>query len=146
VQFVAAEMYRQGERSSPHLHYKMVHASRGKQTRAEPVSAEFEHGRCHHVGTFPQLEAEQTGWVPGMPSPSRMDAEVWCYTELLLGTHVPRDVQLGAVADLTQAAFVDRVRQGAPRHIHQPGPRREDEANTMETVRRRWSVDVDDNL
>ena len=84
IAFVAAEMYRRGERRSPTVHYQMVHASRSKQTRAEPIATEFEHGRLHHVGWFPALEDEQTTWVPGMPSPSRMDAEVWCFTELLL--------------------------------------------------------------
>jgi phage terminase large subunit-like protein len=39
-----------------------------------------------HVGTFPELEAELTGWVPGDPrSPNRLDALVWCLTELMLG-------------------------------------------------------------
>jgi len=36
--------------------FKAVHASRGKQTRAEPVSALYEQDRIHHVGTFPDLE------------------------------------------------------------------------------------------
>jgi hypothetical protein len=36
----------------------MVHASRGKQTRAQPIATEFEHGRIHHVGVFPALEDE----------------------------------------------------------------------------------------
>jgi hypothetical protein len=96
VRFVAAEMYRQGERDSPHVHYKMVHASRAKQTRAEPIATEFEHGRLHHVGVFPALEDEMTFWVPGMPSPSRMDAAVWLYTELLL--HAPRPVMTVGLA------------------------------------------------
>jgi phage terminase large subunit-like protein len=95
IAFVAAEMCRQGERRAPTVNYKMVHASRNKQTRAEPVATEFEQGRIHHVGYFPQLEAEQTHWVPGMPSPSRMDAEVWCYTELLLNQ--PRPMQRMAI-------------------------------------------------
>jgi Terminase RNaseH-like domain len=90
VRFVAAEMYRLGERPSPAIHYKTVHASRNKQTRAEPIAAEYEHGRIHQVGTFPELESEMSGWVPGMPSPSRMDAAVWAYTELLL--HAPKKV------------------------------------------------------
>jgi phage terminase large subunit-like protein len=30
-----------------------VWASRGKVTRAEPVSALYEQGRIHHIGTFP---------------------------------------------------------------------------------------------
>ena len=62
--------------------YKDVWASRGKQTRAEPVSALYEQGMVHHVGTFPELEDEQCTWVPGMPSPNRMDAAVWVVTEL----------------------------------------------------------------
>jgi hypothetical protein len=121
VQFVAAEMYRQGERATPHVHYKMVHASRGKQTRAEPVSAEFEHHRCHHVGTFPELEAEQTGWVPGMPSPSRMDAEVWLYTELLLGAHVPRDLSLAPALEGMQQPSLSAQGATPPRQPDRPG-------------------------
>jgi hypothetical protein len=88
IQFVAAEMFRAGERSTASVPYKMLHASRGKQTRAQPVATEFEHHRLHHVGVFPALETEQTTWVPGDNSPSRMDAEVWAYTELLL--HEPK--------------------------------------------------------
>lgn len=89
VQFVAAEMHRQGLRTTARVNFKMVHASRGKQTRAEPIATEFEHGRCHHVGVFPTLEDEQCSWVPGMRSPNRMDAEVWLYTELLLNQPRP---------------------------------------------------------
>jgi hypothetical protein len=66
----------------------MVHASRGKQTRAEPVAATYEYkdnvpGRGHHVGNFPALEDEMCLWIPGDPSPNRMDALVWAATELL---------------------------------------------------------------
>ena len=35
---------------------RMCHASRGKVTRAEPISALYEQGRVHHVGTFAKLE------------------------------------------------------------------------------------------
>lgn len=62
-----------------------VHASRGKITRAEPVSQRYEAGRVHHVGAFPALELQQTTWQPGQPSPDRMDALVWLVTRLLLG-------------------------------------------------------------
>jgi hypothetical protein len=107
--FVAQEMYRQGERATPHLHTKSVHASRGKATRAEPVSAESEQGRIHAVGVFPELETEMTTWVPGMPSPSRMDALVWAYTELLLGAHVPRDLSLAPMLGHTQRPLGKRT-------------------------------------
>lgn len=62
--------------------YKGVHASRGKQTRAEPVASVYEHGRAHHVGAFPVLEDQMCEWVPGMKSPDRMDALVWAATDL----------------------------------------------------------------
>ena len=64
--------------------YKPVYASRGKRTRAEPVAALYEQGKVHHVGTLAQLEDEMCHWVPGDPSPNRMDALVWTLTELML--------------------------------------------------------------
>lgn len=64
------------------IRVKLVHASRGKQTRAEPVAAVYEHGRGHHVGSFPKLEDEMCLWTPGEDSPNRMDAMVWAFTEL----------------------------------------------------------------
>lgn len=64
---------------------KMVHASRGKAVRAEPVASLYADGLVHHVGAFPELEAEMTSWVPGdAESPNRMDALVWVVTELKL--------------------------------------------------------------
>jgi len=72
----------------PSVNVKIVHASRGKQTRAEPVSALYEHtekhkGRIHHVGAFALLEDELCQWEPGDPSPNRLDADVWLFSELL---------------------------------------------------------------
>lgn len=61
----------------------LVHASRGKATRAEPVSAIYEQGKGHHVGSFPALEDEMCIWVPGDASPNRMDALVWAASSLL---------------------------------------------------------------
>ena len=65
--------------------YKTVRATRGKYTRAEPVANLFEQNRAHHIGSFADLEDELCTWVPGLPSPNRLDAEVWAYTELILG-------------------------------------------------------------
>ena len=64
--------------------FKKVHASRGKEVRAEPVSALYEQGRVHHVGFFPELEDQLCEWVPGDKSPDRLDALVWALTELML--------------------------------------------------------------
>jgi phage terminase large subunit-like protein len=70
----------------PTVPLKDVWASRGKQTRAEPVAALWEQGRCHMVGYFGELESELCSWVPGqgMASPNRLDACVWGVTELML--------------------------------------------------------------
>jgi len=64
---------------------KLVHASRGKHTRAEPISTLAERGLIHHVGSFPELEDQMSTFVPGEPSPDNMDAMVWAMTELLCG-------------------------------------------------------------
>lgn len=68
------------------VHVKLVHASRGKATRAEPVAAISEQGRDHHVGTFAKLEDELCLWMPGDASPNRLDAKVWAITELSGGS------------------------------------------------------------
>lgn len=69
----------------PHVKVKLVWASRGKATRAEPIAAIAEQGRDHHVGLFAQLEDELCQWLPGESSPNRLDAKVWAITELLSG-------------------------------------------------------------
>ena len=73
------------------LPVKLVHASRGKVARAEPVAALYESGRVHHAGALPRLEDEMCGLLigggyegPGR-SPDRADALVWALTELMLG-------------------------------------------------------------
>lgn len=62
---------------------KLVHASRGKIVRAEPVSAKYEKDKVHHVGAFPLLEDELCLYLPGDKSPNRLDALVWAITELM---------------------------------------------------------------
>jgi phage terminase large subunit-like protein len=63
----------------------LVWASRGKQTRAQPVVAAYEQGRVHHVGTtaLTALEDELCLWTPLNPSPNRLDALVWAVSHLL---------------------------------------------------------------
>ena len=64
---------------------KMVRASRGKRTRAEPVAALYEQGKVHHVGFFIDLEDQMCSWVPDVgDSPDRLDALVWAFTELMI--------------------------------------------------------------
>jgi phage terminase large subunit-like protein len=69
---------------------KKVYASRGKYSRAEPVSGLYAEGRAAHVGTFPELESQMCDFAAdGLAhgkSPDRLDALVWAITELLLTT------------------------------------------------------------
>lgn len=67
---------------------KLVHASRGKVVRAEPISALYEQGRIHHVGRFDKLEDQMFSFSTDLVrnasegSPDRVDALVWGLTEL----------------------------------------------------------------
>jgi predicted phage terminase large subunit-like protein len=68
----------------PSVNYRPVTASRGKQTRAEPIAAVFEQHAAHIVTSLPELESQLTTWVPGDDSPDRLDAAVWALTDLML--------------------------------------------------------------
>ena len=73
------------------LPLKLVHASRGKAARAEPVAALYEAGRVRHAGMFAKLEDQLCGLMAGGGyegpgrSPDRADALVWALSELGLG-------------------------------------------------------------
>lgn len=72
---------------APTIPLKSVHASRGKKTRAEPVSALYEQGRIFHAGHFRDLEDQMCSYTgeSDQSSPDRMDALVWGFTDLMLG-------------------------------------------------------------
>lgn len=67
---------------------KLVHASRGKVVRAEPISALYEQGRIHHVGRHDKLEDQMFSFATDLVrnasegSPDRVDALVWGLTEI----------------------------------------------------------------
>lgn len=63
---------------------KLIHASRGKYTRAEPVSSLYSQNKVHHVGSLGVLEDQLCTWVQGEESPDRLDALVHGVTELML--------------------------------------------------------------
>jgi phage terminase large subunit-like protein len=71
---------------------KLVHAARGKRSRAEPVSALYEQGRAHHVPGLATLEDELCTWSAsaGDPSPNRLDALVWAAFDLIDLAEAPR--------------------------------------------------------
>lgn len=63
--------------------FQSVHSSRGKATRAKPISALYEKNVIHHFGTFSELENQLCEWVPGAEkSPDRLDALVFALTSL----------------------------------------------------------------
>lgn len=88
----------------PTIRVVLVHASRGKQTRAEPIAAIYEQGRGHHIGSFALLEDEMCLWTPGDNSPNRMDALVWAATDLMLteSTQIRRLPHIGLTRRTTR--------------------------------------------
>lgn len=69
------------------LPVKLVHSSRGKEQRAEPVSMLYKGGRIYHDHPMPELDDQLCTWIPGenkKESPDRLDAMVFALTELML--------------------------------------------------------------
>lgn len=81
---------------------KLVHASRGKYARAEPVSALYERGLVRHVTNPPdgaslnELETQMRTWEPlgSIGSPDRLDACVWALTDLSLNGYAKPQLTL----------------------------------------------------
>lgn len=71
---------------NPTVPVKLVHASRGKIVRAEPVAALYEQKRVCHNGIFTALEDQMCSYTGDSKeaSPDRMDALVYAVTELAL--------------------------------------------------------------
>ncbi|MDF0540748.1 phage terminase large subunit [Sphingobium sp. H39-3-25] len=72
---------------APYLPIKLVHASKGKVIRAEPISTLYSKGRVHHVGEFSALEQQMYKFHVDYDrrkdgSPDRLDALVWGLSEL----------------------------------------------------------------
>ena len=74
---------------NPNVAYRSVTASRGKVARAEPIGALYEQKRVFHLGSFPVLEDQMTGFTSNFDraragfSPGRVDALVWALTDLM---------------------------------------------------------------
>ena len=66
---------------------RLVHASRGKRARAEPIAALYEQGRVTHCGAFAALEEEllALGVSESEGLLDRADALVWALTALMTG-------------------------------------------------------------
>jgi predicted phage terminase large subunit-like protein len=67
------------------LPVRLVHASRGKITRAEPVAALYEQGRVKHLrsASLAALEDQMCQFSGEGASPDRLDALVWALTALM---------------------------------------------------------------
>jgi ribosomal protein L37AE/L43A len=125
--------------------YKDVLATRGKLVRAEPVYAlygdEKHEPKIHHVGVFPELEEEMCSYVPGNKSPNRMDAMVWCFTELLIGSQM-----LGLVeyfeSGRAERDMQDMEKQGVERARTLAKPAKADESSTCPECGSRMIIPV----
>ncbi len=81
--------------AAPNLPVKTVWASRGKRTRAEPVSALYEQSKVSHIGNLSDLETQMTSFVPDMRDgpDDRVDALVYALSELMLEPETIRRTQ-----------------------------------------------------
>jgi len=93
--------------------FRAVHASRGKVIRAEPISALYEQGKIHHVGTFTQLEDQMCAFTSDFDrsrsgySPDRLDAMVWAFSELMLKAEASK-ISFGTWGSFGQGAGAQR--------------------------------------
>ena len=93
----------------PNVGYRVVHATRGKYLRAEPVAAIYERGRGHHVGRFDKLEEQMTQFEPGQTdSPDRLDALVWACVALKVEAGAMSWAEVYAVGDTSRDDAPDR--------------------------------------
>ena len=87
----------------PRVPFKAVHASRGKEVRAQPVASLYgdyaddgevlrEGVICHNVD-LTELEDQLCTWVPqDEDSPDRLDALVWGFTELFFADQEEEEI------------------------------------------------------
>lgn len=78
--------------AAPEFFVRLVHASKGKWARAEPIAAYYAQGRVTHGAPFAALEDEMCAFGAGdmKTSPDRVDALVWALTDLFMGGAQPR--------------------------------------------------------
>lgn len=73
--------------AAPSAPIRLIHATKSKRVRAEPVALLYSQGRIAHRAHFRELEDEMCRYgAKGFSnSPDRMDALVWAINHLLLG-------------------------------------------------------------
>lgn len=72
------------QQEDPNNLIKLVQATKGKYTRAEPIYSLYEQNKVYHVGRHPILERQMVTFNPNenKDSPDRVDALVWGLTDL----------------------------------------------------------------
>lgn len=91
---------------------RTVHASRGKQPRAQPVAAMAAQGRWHLCGRFDELEDQMCTWtVDAGWSPDRLDAMVWPAWSMRLVSTIFRAVATWGGAQMAQRTLTRRREQ-----------------------------------
>lgn len=95
----------------PRTPFLKVTASRGKAVRAEPFSALYEQGKVRHVGIFPKLEDELSGFATfgytGQGSPNRADSLIWGLAALFPGLTKPKKSEKKSVEEpVTEHAWM----------------------------------------
>jgi phage terminase large subunit-like protein len=82
------------------LPVKLVHASKGKAARAEPIAAMYEAGKVRHAGMFAELEDQMCGLMTGgryegpVSSTDVCDSVVFSLTELMEAARVEPSVRV----------------------------------------------------
>jgi phage terminase large subunit-like protein len=72
----------------------LVHATKSKWDRAQPVALKYEQGLVRHIGAFAALEDQMTSFTGSGPSPDRLDALVWALSALMLRQRSEPSVKL----------------------------------------------------
>ena len=100
VESVIRAIEAQTAAKTPPARVKLVHATKGKAIRAEPIAGLYERKLVWHVGEFPALEDQLCTFTVDFDrkaqgySPDRLDAMVWGFTELFGAMaqrqHMPR--------------------------------------------------------
>lgn len=101
------------------IHVREQNPQDPKEVRASGPAVEAEAGRVHHVGYFPDLEKEQTSWVPGegRASPNRLDAAAYLIAEV---RDLPREAEPDGSAAIREAVRAQTVLTRGPKDDRVP--------------------------
>ncbi|KKK97889.1 hypothetical protein LCGC14_2648230, partial [marine sediment metagenome] len=67
----------------PYLPIRLIHASRGKRVRAQPVASQYEKGIVHHVGVFAEAEDQMCSFPISNELDDQIDVAVYAVLDLM---------------------------------------------------------------